>query len=318
MSRDYGKVLPQFWTGETGKALRKRGIETQFVALYLLTCPNANMIGLYYLPLPTLCHETGLNLEGALKGLQRASEEGFCLYDAVREEVWVPQMARIQIGASLKAGDNQIKGVERLAESFQKSRFFKDFVALYADSYHLSADLREQAKASPFEGPPKPLRSQEQEQEQEEEQEHEQEQPSGRAAADAVAAPGQSAFGLANQEPPRPKKATAPEVAEAITFFQRRWVELRNPTDGKRPTMTDADKGQLVRLLKAHGLEPLKAFLERYLVDEDQFLVANGHALKHLPSRLDGYRSAARPKANGARGHSRPAPANTETKLREF
>lgn len=113
----------------------------------------------------------------------------------------------------------------------------------------------------------------------------------------------QGAFDLATQEPPRPKKPPAPEVAEAITYFQRRWVELRSPTDGQRPTMTDADKGQLIRLLKAHGLEATKGFLERYLTDEDAFLVTNGHALKHLPSRLDGYRTSS---GAGKRGNTAP------------
>jgi hypothetical protein len=115
--------------------------------------------------------------------------------------------------------------------------------------------------------------------------------PSERPAV--AAPPEQSALDLAIQEPPRPKKATAPEVAEAITFFQRRWVELRSPIDGKRPTMTDADKGQLARLLGAHGLEATKNYIERFLSDEDGFLAKEGYALKHLPSRLDGYRTKA-------------------------
>ena len=138
------------------------------------------------------------------------------------------------------------------------------------------------------------------------------EDPSGRGTA--FAAPtGQGAFGLATQEPPKPKKLPAPEVAEAITYFQRRWVELRSPADGQRPTMTDADKGQLIRLLKSHGLEPFKGYVDRFLSDEADFLVESGHALKHLPSRIDGYRVA----KTGTRkhiGHAQPAPHNTETR----
>lgn len=65
--RDYGKVSPQFWIGKTGKALRNAGSEAQLVSLYLLTNPHANMIGLYYMPLMFIAHETGLGMEGACK-----------------------------------------------------------------------------------------------------------------------------------------------------------------------------------------------------------------------------------------------------------
>ena len=55
---------------ETGRQLRAAGPDGMFVALYLLTNNHANMIGLYYLPLPYLVHESGLSLERASKGLQ--------------------------------------------------------------------------------------------------------------------------------------------------------------------------------------------------------------------------------------------------------
>ena len=59
--RDYAKVSPQFWIGKTGKAIKKAGPEATIVALYLMTCPHANMIGLYYVPLMYIAHETGLS-----------------------------------------------------------------------------------------------------------------------------------------------------------------------------------------------------------------------------------------------------------------
>ena len=75
--RDYAKVAPQFWIGETGRELRTMGPETQVLALYLITSPHANMLGLYYLPLPLMAHETGLSAQGTLKALARLSEAGF-------------------------------------------------------------------------------------------------------------------------------------------------------------------------------------------------------------------------------------------------
>ncbi|MGA0525084.1 replication protein, partial [Escherichia coli] len=76
--RDYSKVSPKFWMGRTGKELRKRGMEAQIVAMYLLTSPHANMLGLYYVPKMYIGHETGLGFEGGCKGIAWAIEAGFC------------------------------------------------------------------------------------------------------------------------------------------------------------------------------------------------------------------------------------------------
>lgn len=165
--RDYGKVSPKFWTGETGRKLRLAGQETQLVALYLLTCPSSNMIGLFYLPIPTLCHETGLCSEGASEALARVSEVGFATWDQDTEHVFVVEMAAYQIGEPLAIKDNRVKGIIKEWNSMSKSPFYKDFHRRYAKSFHLPTPLK---AASPYEAPTKPLRSQEQEQEQEQEQ----------------------------------------------------------------------------------------------------------------------------------------------------
>ena len=58
--REYAKLGPTFWTGETGKALRRRGSEGVIAALYLISSPHSNMLGLYYQPIPYMGYETGL------------------------------------------------------------------------------------------------------------------------------------------------------------------------------------------------------------------------------------------------------------------
>jgi hypothetical protein len=60
--RNYAKIAPQFWIGNTGRKLRDAGSEALLVALYLLSSPHANMLGLYYLPRPFIAHETGLGI----------------------------------------------------------------------------------------------------------------------------------------------------------------------------------------------------------------------------------------------------------------
>lgn len=196
--RDYGKVAPQFWTGRTGKALRAAGPEVQVVALYLLTCPSANMIGLYYLPIPTLAHETGMTIEGASKGLRRASEAGFCTYDEEAEVVWVHEMARFQIGATVSRKDKRHPGIVRMLATAPKSCLLNAFHAHYAEAFALPA----LTSGSPLEGASKPLPSpsEAREQEQDQDQEYVPPLPPPRGAREADPA----------RQPPR-------EVADAAT-----------------------------------------------------------------------------------------------------
>lgn len=164
--RDYASVAPQFWTGKTGKKLREAGADAQRVALYLITCPSANALGLYYLPLPTLCHEVGISEEGASEALRRLFLAHFSHYDTSSEYVWVPEMARFQIGESLSAGDKRVKWIIKELMSLSKSPFFNEFLEKYRDLFKLQSVEK---ISRPIEGPSMPHRSQEQEQEQEQE-----------------------------------------------------------------------------------------------------------------------------------------------------
>lgn len=159
--RDYSKTAPTFWTGETGRKIRAAGRDAQIVAFYLFTCPNSNWIGLYYLPVPTLCHEVGISREGALKALRSLQTIDYAYYDLENEIAWVPGSARFQIGESLKDGDNRIKGIVKDLQAYAKHGFARDFYRRYAALYHLpEIDWHTspgKALASPFEGPPKPV-----------------------------------------------------------------------------------------------------------------------------------------------------------------
>jgi hypothetical protein len=168
--RDYSKVSPRFWTGETGRELRKLGKQTQVVAFYLFTCPSANMLGLYYLAMPTLCHETGSPLQGAMKALRSLKEVNFAYYDLPSEQVYVPNMAREQIGERLERRDNRHKAVLNELQRLRKTPFFNDFLSRYRVPFELQDVEIEPTLASPLGGPSEPLRSQNQNQEQKQEQ----------------------------------------------------------------------------------------------------------------------------------------------------
>ncbi|EHL6631264.1 replication protein [Salmonella enterica] len=184
--RDYATISPQFWLGETGRKLRKMGAETQVVAFYLMTSPHANMLGLYYLPVLYLAHETGLDMEGASKGLRRATEAGFCSYDEETEMVWVHEMASYQIGRSLSAGDKRCAGVRNEYAALPENPFLPAFYDKYQHHYHLDVKRESSVKNASensdvnhkkgrgLEGAYKALRSQDQEQDQDQDQEQDQ------------------------------------------------------------------------------------------------------------------------------------------------
>lgn len=165
--RDYSMVAPQFWIGKTGRALKAKGSEAVLVALYLMTCQHANMIGLYYLNKSYIAVDTGLTLEGASKGLQGACEVGFCSYDEGSEVVWVHEMAKYQVGGQLQEKDNRCKGVQRAFNSVAENPFLTSFYKRYGRVFHMPESRQNiLPDASTFEAPSQPLASQDQEKEQ--------------------------------------------------------------------------------------------------------------------------------------------------------
>lgn len=203
--RDYSKASPSFWTGSTGKQLRALGRDAQVIGFYLFTAPGANMIGLYYLPLPTLCHEVGaITPEGALKVLRSLSEGGYAHYDEHSEHVWVVGMAQHQVGESLSRKDNRHKALVKLLEQYRKTPFFNDFLAKYGDVFELSAVEPNKELRRPLKAPSKPLRSQEQEQEKEQKKAEACAEPAAQASPPPPAIPPLALVGGSGISMPKP------------------------------------------------------------------------------------------------------------------
>ncbi|MGB5903787.1 MAG: hypothetical protein WBH00_13145 [Xanthobacteraceae bacterium] len=151
MSMNYGVVKPTFWTGATGRALRQDQ-DAQIVALYLMTSPHANIIGVFRCPIEYIKVETGRTIEGASKGLTKLCQLGFCTFDPETETVWVHEMARFQIGETLKAGDKRLKHVERFFDEIENPHIKRAFFEKYGAAYHLSEPPITSPMVSPFEG----------------------------------------------------------------------------------------------------------------------------------------------------------------------
>jgi hypothetical protein len=148
--RQFAQVRPGFWTGPTGKQIRKLGLECQVIALYLITGPMANALGLYYLPLPMASHEIGLTVEKIRKSLQQLREIGFCEYDEESESVFIPNMARFQIAERLKNKDKQVTWVWRELEKLRNNPFFDRFLDIYGERYQIGAYFRPEGPAKPL------------------------------------------------------------------------------------------------------------------------------------------------------------------------
>lgn len=127
-------------------------MEAQLVALYLMTSPHANMIGVFHLPVMYLAHETGLTIPAATAALQRLADKDFCTYEAESEWIFVHRFAANQIGEELKEGDKRIKGVLNEIAKVPDGICLAAFTKRYSTPFHLGI--------SPSEAPSKPLRSQ--------------------------------------------------------------------------------------------------------------------------------------------------------------
>lgn len=233
--RDYAKVGPQFWTGKTGKAIRKQGSEGVVVAMYLMTSPHSNMLGLYFQPLMYMAYETGLGMEGASKGLQICVDAGFCSFDEASEMVWVHEMATYQIAEELKENDKRAAGIQKDYDNLQDNPFLGAFFDKYKAAYHLK-------NRRGTEGPSKPHRSQEQEQEQEQEQDKK--EPNGSVGG---ADPNPDPKTGSGKKPDAPAKPGLPNCnAQAV-------VDLYHATLRELPKvrlMTDARRKAIAKLWK--------------------------------------------------------------------
>ncbi|MBE8894299.1 MULTISPECIES: DNA-binding protein [Klebsiella] len=242
--RDYATVAPQFWLGKTGRELRKKGAEAQVVSFYLMTSPHANMLGLYYLPILYIAHETGLGLEGASKGLKSAIEAGFCSYDEDTEMVWVHEMAAYQVGKALKPGDNRCAGVRSEYASLTENPFLSLFYERYKDDFHLN--VKRESCSTP-EGASKGLRSQDQEQDQEQEQDKD---LSGHGSA--TPPDGKSSDDAPSEKP----KSSYPEE------FELAWKEYPKRAGGN--SKADAFKAWTARIKSGATAQELTDGVRRY------------------------------------------------------
>ena len=137
--RDYATIKPQFWIGETGRQLRGN-VDAQLVAMYLMTCPKSNMIGLFTCPNGTISSQVGIPIRRVNRALRNLIGHGFCRFDFKSGSVWVKNMARYQLGNQLKKTDNRIVAIKRQLDEMADCPFLQEFYDEYGESLCLLDD----------------------------------------------------------------------------------------------------------------------------------------------------------------------------------
>ena len=278
--RDYGKVAPTFWTGTTGRALRKFP-EAQTVALYLMTSPHATMLGIFQCPIAYIAHETGLPSEGASKGLHKLLELGFCSFDENADLVWVHEMARFQIGEALKEKDKRVTWLNREFQTLPSSPLISAFLERYGVAFCLSAGPNQCPTGSPSgRAFPSPSPSQSKAK-QEQKKEDAAPPPDGGSAhppqSDPPSSPASSSNGASSSGRGRPaadrvddavKRAEAEEVlADRDASDEDRFFALRYRLADKGVAWSRAM--QLLKLHEDEGFHPVVAALDKTLRARD-------------------------------------------------
>ena len=140
--REYSLVLPAFWIGPTGRALRAHPAEVRELAFYLFSCPGHEMYGLFFKPIASIMAETGRCERSIQRGLATLNALGYAVYDEAGEWVWVIEMAQIQMGLPLLPRDYKVTAANKWYQRMPKNVHLGPFFDRYCDSLLLTPPRR--------------------------------------------------------------------------------------------------------------------------------------------------------------------------------
>ena len=117
----YSKVFVKIWHSKDFRMLSEEG---KMLFLYLLTSPHRNMGGFYYLPLPYLCFDVGLDEKRVIKAFEELTDKDMALYDYDTQVVLIKKW----FCYNPIENENQAKGLNKQLAEIPKSKLFKPFV----------------------------------------------------------------------------------------------------------------------------------------------------------------------------------------------
>lgn len=136
--RDFCKFSPKFWQSDLSAKLKALGIDALLLAHYLQTNHHSTMLGVYYLPISYIAHDTGISEEHLFKLLAAFKTLNFCHYDFERHYIWVVDLALTQVGESLKAGDKRIIALQKQFEELPVLCFLRELYSKYHSLFYLN------------------------------------------------------------------------------------------------------------------------------------------------------------------------------------
>jgi len=117
----YSKVFVKIWHSKDFRTLSEEG---KMLFIYLLTSPHRNMGGFYYLPLPYLCFDVGLDEKRVSKAFEELTDKDMALYDFDAQVVLIKKW----FCYNPIENENQAKGLNKQLAEIPKSKLFKPFV----------------------------------------------------------------------------------------------------------------------------------------------------------------------------------------------
>ena len=138
MARQFRQITGCIWTDQIAVRMRSQPPTVRVVAIYLNTAPMAHMTGLYPLTLEGIAGDVGFSRGRVAKAVQWLCDQEYCRWDAENSLIWVTNMAREQIGATLQPKDNRYVAVLEQLGRYRYSPLVQAFVRHYWDAYHFA------------------------------------------------------------------------------------------------------------------------------------------------------------------------------------
>lgn len=281
--RDYGRVYSSFWQSPETRALSE---DARTLALYLLTSPHANLIGLFRLPDAYAADDLQWPSERVSEGFRELAEKSFLARDNDSKWVFICKYLKWNAFENANVAKAASKAFDQAPKSRVKSLMAK---ALLEFGEHLSAEFRTLCEAEPAVGwnpsrtLPKPFANPEPEPEPEPFQNQ---NPTG-AGFDAPRA-GDASPPVAEVVPIKAKapKATAP-TGEAWAAYSEAYRQ-RYQADPVRNATVNGQMAQLVARLGAAEAPEVARF---FLAHRGAFYVKSMHPVGLLLSDCEKLRT---------------------------
>lgn len=139
-SEPYSRMLPHFWTGETGVEIARLGcVYTQLLSAYVVANNHTHMTGVYYLPVGYIVEDLrNISYEQVTECINNLVGIKYCEYDFDNRYIWVRKMLSYQAGQSINPKNvSQIKCINKQVNIAvnKKISFMEDFLSIYMASH---------------------------------------------------------------------------------------------------------------------------------------------------------------------------------------